>query len=74
MTTHAAYDVYFDKLCDLLINGDKFDADVLEENDFTKRIIDITLYLKGVRPSRVTSSGTPPNARFFSNCLPREMR
>jgi hypothetical protein len=27
MTTHIAYDVYFDKLCDLLINGDKFDAD-----------------------------------------------
>jgi hypothetical protein len=33
MTTHAAYDVYFDKLCDLLINGDKFDTDVLEDND-----------------------------------------
>jgi hypothetical protein len=49
MTTHAAYDVYFDKLCDLLINGDKFDVDILEDNDFMKRIIEIKLYPKGVR-------------------------
>jgi hypothetical protein len=47
MITHAAYDVYFDKQCDLLINGDKFDTDILEDNDFTKHIIEIKLYLKG---------------------------
>jgi hypothetical protein len=49
ITTHAAYDVYFDTLCDLLINGDKFNTDILEDNNFTKRIIEIKLYLKGVR-------------------------
>jgi hypothetical protein len=56
MTTHAAYDVYFDKLCDLLINGDKFDADILEDNDFTKCIIEIKLYLKGVRRDFIRDS------------------
>jgi hypothetical protein len=56
MTTHAAYDVYFDKLCDLLINRDKFDTDVLEDNDFAKRIIEIKLYLKGVRHDFVRDS------------------
>jgi hypothetical protein len=49
MTTHTSYDVYFDKLCDLLINRDKFDMDILEDNGFTKCIIEIKLYLKGVR-------------------------
>jgi hypothetical protein len=56
MSTHAAYNVYFDKLCDLLINRDKFDVDILEDNDFTKRIIEIKLYLKGVRRDFIRDS------------------
>jgi hypothetical protein len=56
MTTHVAYDVYFDKLCDILINGDKFDADILEDKDFAKRIIEIKSYLKGVRSDFVRDS------------------
>jgi hypothetical protein len=56
MTTHIAYDVYFDKLCDLLINRDKFNTYTLEDNDFTKRIIEIKLYLKGVRCNFVRDS------------------
>jgi hypothetical protein len=47
-STHAEFDAYFDKLCDILVDGDNFDADIVSDDEFRLRLTEIMNFLKGV--------------------------
>lgn len=48
-TIHPEYDPFFNKLCDLLIDGEDFDADILTDTEFLNRIQELSAYIPTVR-------------------------
>jgi hypothetical protein len=44
------FDKYFDALCELCIDGEEFEADVLSDSDFSTRLSELTVVLKTANP------------------------